>query len=82
MQPSLHKFSWLYNLRLQWASEFHRSLAYPVLQHGTLDEPMGQSGSAIHTYSMPYFFLEIVYKTGEYLLQVTINQENHVHRVK
>jgi hypothetical protein len=52
MQPSLHKFSWLNNLRLQWASQFHRSPAYRVLQHGSLDEPMDQSGSAIHTYTI------------------------------
>ena len=50
MQPNQHKFSWLNNLRVQWASEFHRSPAYRVLQHGILDEPMAQSGSAIHTY--------------------------------
>jgi hypothetical protein len=80
MQPSLHIFSWLNNLTLQWASEFHRSLACRVLQHGTttLDEPMGQSGSAIHTYAI---FLYRLF-TKERMLQVTINQESHVHRVK
>ena len=51
MQPDRHRSSWLNNLRLQWASEFHRIPAYRVLQHGILDEPMGQSGGAIHTYT-------------------------------
>jgi hypothetical protein len=55
MQPSLRKASWLNSLRLQWASEFHRSLAYRVLPHGILDEPMDQSGIAIHTYTILLF---------------------------
>ena len=50
MQPDRHRSSWLNILRVQWASEFHRIPAYRVLQHGILDEPMDQSGSAIHTY--------------------------------
>ena len=79
MQPSLRKFSWLNSLRLQWASEFHRNLAYRALQHGTLDEPMGQSGSAIRTYTI------LLYRFTDYLQrgnEVTINQGSHVHRVK
>ena len=80
MQPSLHKFSWLNNRRHQWASEFHRSPAYRGLQHDTLDEPMDQSGSAIHTYI--HISLEIIYKEECGSLEITINQENRVHRVK
>ena len=57
MQPNLHKVSWSNNLTLQWASEFHRSPTYRVLQHGILDEPMDQSGSAIHTYTITLYSL-------------------------